>query len=275
MQCGAGCAVRAEHYEAMNRRLTIRLSRQSLSFSTVEGGEVVYEPYALKAGMSAAANMREALRTATMAAERFERVTVLLDARVLMVPMNMYSEEDAQLLFSHTYTAADHRVVVSHVLPELNAVAVFDVERDLRQVLEERYGQVRLVPVCAPVWHHLYRRSFTGMKQKLYGYFHDQRMEVFAFQQGRFRFQNQYQVREQGDVMYFLLSVWKQLGMDAREDELHLSGDVPEREALTEELKRYVKRVLVGNPTGEFNRAQVTLIEGVPYDLMVYFLKGL
>ena len=62
--------------------------------------------------------------------------------------------------------------------------------------------------------------------------------------------------------------------MNPREDELHLCGDLPEREQLTEEARQYVKRVFVNSPSGEFNRAQVTQIEGISYDLMLHYLKG-
>ena len=57
-------------------------------------------------------------------------------------------------------------------------------------------------------------------------------------------------------------------------DELYLVGDMPEQDVLLEETKKFVKRVFYINPSGEFNRAPVTQIEGMPYDLMVLFVKG-
>ena len=72
--------------------------------------------------------------------------------------------------------------------------------------------------------------------------------------------------------MYFLLSVWKQLGLNPQSDELHLGGMMPEKEQLKERLLEFVKRVFVGNPSGEFNRAPVTQIEGMPYDMMLMYL---
>ena len=44
---------------------------------------------------------------------------------------------------------------------------------------------------------------------------------------------------------------------------------------MKEELEKYVKRVFVVNPAGEFNRAAVAQIPGIPYDLTVLYVKGL
>nr|MBP6528094.1 DUF3822 family protein [Prevotella sp.] len=73
---------------------------------------------------------------------------------------------------------------------------------------------------------------------------------------------------------YFMLYVWKQLGLDNREDELYLSGNIPDRDEITTELKQYVQKIYAVNPTAEFNRAPITQIKGLPFDLMTLFLKG-
>jgi hypothetical protein len=71
-----------------------------------------------------------------------------------------------------------------------------------------------------------------------------------------------------------MLYTWKQIGLLAERDEIHLVGDIPEADWLTDELKKYIKRVYVINPAGDFNRSIVTQIEGMPYDLMTLFVKG-
>ncbi len=61
--------------------------------------------------------------------------------------------------------------------------------------------------------------------------------------------------------------------MDERRDELHLLGDIPDRENLREELHAYVRNVFMLNPSAEFNRAPVTQVEGLPYDLITLYMK--
>lgn len=256
-------------------RLIIRISPGSLSFTTTGAGQVNYERYALKSSISIAANMREALRNTAVLDADYQHVAVMVDSPVLMMPADLYNKDEQEELYGHTFTRLEGMTVVSYVLPSLNAVALFTIHRDLRQVLTERFNNLSLIPAVAPVWNHMHQKSFTGVHQKLYGYFHDHHVEVFSFQQNRFKFCNSYSIgNDPNDALYYLLSAWKQLGMEPREDELHLCGNLPEREQLTEEARRYVKRVFITNPSGEFNRASVTQIEGMPYDLMLFILKN-
>jgi hypothetical protein len=76
------------------------------------------------------------------------------------------------------------------------------------------------------------------------------------------------------DALYFLLYVWKQLMLQQETDELHLVGELPEQEWLMGELKKYVQKVYVINPSAEFNRAPATKIKGMPFDLMTLLTKG-
>ena len=125
-----------------------------------------------------------------------------------------------------------------------------------------------------PVWRHLHQRSFTGHRNKLYGYFHSKRLDLFSFQQNRFKFCNSFEASHAYDALYFLLYTWKLLRLEAEHDELHVMGDIPEQEWLLKELKRYLQKAYVINPTADFQQAAVTKIPGMPYDLMTLLVKG-
>lgn len=257
----------------MNKqRLIIRISRDGIMLSCTEEKTVKFERYPLNSGIALAANMREALQTVAMLKDEYNKVVVLTDSPVLTIPVSLFNEEEQVKLYQHAFTQRELQLVTHAILPDLNAVAVFSVQKDLYQVLRDRFQQVNFQPLMSAVWHHMYQKSFTGQNQKLYGYFHDKKIEVFAFGQNRLKFQNVYNVSTTEDAVYFLLSAWKQLGLDAQSDELHLSGQMADKEELKTLLQKFLKRVFVSNPTGEFNRAPATLVEGMPYDMMLMYL---
>lgn len=260
------------------QRLAIRASRYALSFSTVNADDVehpiVYEPYVVRSGVSMAANLREAFKKSDLLAQSLQRATAIIDSPVLMVPIEVFEETSMAELYSHAYPFEDAISVLYNVLPDLNAVAVFSISKDLKLVLTDHFQDVRFVCAMAPVWRHLHLRSFTGPRAKLYGYFHDERMEVFSYQKNRFRFCNSFHVKRGHDAIYFLLYVWKQLTMSSEHDELHIVGDIPDQEWLLTELRKYLQKAYVINPTADFNRAPASLIKGMPYDLMTFYTKG-
>ena len=269
-----------------SRQLVIRASRTSLSFSTATTeNEVTYHPYAIKNSISLTANLREAMQSEPLLADDYTSVLVLVDSPVLMVPTEFFQEQDMETLFHHAFPSGQplsqpgqdkstSHVVMHTVLPDLECVAVFSVHKDLRTVLSDRFGKVSFTPTPAPVWRHFHQRSFTGPRAKLYAYFHDRRMEVFNFSQNRFRFCNSFAANNTPDALYYLLAVWKQLSLVPEHDELYLAGELPDGEQLKTEAQRFLKRVYLINPAGEFNRAAITQIKGMPYDLMTLFVKG-
>jgi len=265
--------------QQIKQRLTIRISRNSLSFAALVNSEevenpIVYEPYVVKSGISMAANLREALKSAELPATGIAKARVLADTPVLMTPVELFDESKMVETYRHAFPYAGPETVLYNVLPDLNAVAVFSMNRDLKLVVDDRFQDVQYIAAMTPVWRHLHQRSFTGQRNKLYGYFHDQAVDIFAFQKNRFKFCNRFETRRAHDALYFMLYVWKQLMLSQEHDEMHLVGDIPDGEWLVEELKRYVSKTYVINPSADFNRAPATQIKDMPYDLMTLFTRG-
>jgi hypothetical protein len=260
-----------------NRRLVIRLSKNHLSFATIgndDNNAITFEPYSLNSGISMAANLREAFRTQPILQQTYSHVLVMVDTPILMVPIEEFQEKDQRTLYLHSYQDHEQDEIVNTVLPDLNSVAIFSINRDIKLVLDDHFESPRLIAAVAPVWRYLHQRSYMGVRAKLYAYFHDRHLNIFSYGQNRFKFCNTFDARDAHDSLYYMLYVWKQLGLQAEHDEIHLVGDIPEQEWLMEELQRYIKRVYTINPAGDFNRSSVTQIEGMPYDLMTLFVKG-
>ena len=257
------------------RKLVVRVGKGSMIFTTTDDqGQVVMEQYPVNSSITMAANLREALRTSNILTGTYQRTLVMVDSPVLMVPTDLFNEEEKAELYFHSFSKKEQQAIMHTVLPDLNSVALYSIDKDLLAVINDRMTQPSLVAAMTPVWHHLHQRSYTGTHQKLYGYFHDRHMEVFSFGKNRFKFCNTYTVNNSNNALYYLLSVWKQLSMEPEHDELHLVGELPDEEALLNEARQFIKRVFYINPSGEFNRAPVTQIAGMPYDLITLYVKG-
>ena len=218
---------------------------------------------------------------------------LIVDTPVLLIPVQEFAEDTVDTLYQHTYpqhatplgqTATPVATqVLTEVLPNLNAVAAYAVNSDLRLVVEDHFTDVRFSHVMAPVWAHMLSRNYTGQHRKLYAYIHDKKTEVFSFDKNRFRFSNTFETTSVSDTAYHLLHVWKTLAMDAGADELFLAyatqkasqaQQLQDRQTLLDTLKRYLLKVYNVNPSADFNRAPVTLVKGMPLDLVIRFVKG-
>lgn len=258
----------------MNYELNIRVGEDSLSFSTADLSakeKVVFEPYELNGSISIAANLREAFKTSPLLGRGYQRATVLVDAPVMLVPMDDFAKNDMEMLYDHTFKGHESDIKMSCAVPDLHIMAVFPVGKDLRTVIQDHFTEVRFLSACMPVWKRMNFRSHTGMNRKLYGYFHNKKLEMMSFAQNHLKFCNTFNAAHAHDALYYLLYVWEQLGYSQEKDELHLVGDIPDSEWLMERLHQFVQRVYVINPTTDLGDAAITQIKGMPYDLMAYY----
>ncbi len=259
-------------------RIIIRIGQNHLSFSTIDPTQteapVTYAPYVIKSSISVPANLREALGDADLQEMGYRKVLAMIDTPVLLVPIEQFEEDSISVIYNQAFPRKGMDMVLYNVLSDLNAVSVFAISKDLNTVLHDNFTDVKMMPVMSPVWRHLHQRSFTGNRNKVYGYLHDRKLDIFSFQQNRFKFCNQFDAIRQQDAIYFLLYVWKQLMLDSESDEMHLVGSFAGMSELVNELRRYIQNVYIINPAAEFNHAPATNIKEMPFDLMALISKG-
>lgn len=256
-------------------RLTIRIGAGSIDFAFSKGeeGDFAFMPYKTKNGISMAANLREALKDETLHIGEWRKVMVLIDSPAVLVPIDEYAEQSKEVLYNYSVTGQENNAVLATILPSVNAVALYSLNKDLRLVLTDNFKDIKINPVCASLWQYLQRRSTTGNNEKLYAYFHDGKLEVCCFRRNRFRFANSFKATKAYDAAYFILAAWKQLAMDAEKDEIYLLGDFGEYEKLGSELKRFVNGVYRIKASADFNRHPLTMAEGITFDMVTTLLR--
>ena len=259
-----------------NNIIAIRISHQSLSFAAEDSeaaNGLSYEPYIINSSISMAANLREAFVRSTLLLRNYRRAVVFIDSPVMILPTEEFREDEKELLYEHTFTKKYLHVVTHAVIPELSVVAIFSIERDIKNVIDDHFADVRYLPLPMPAWSFLHNRSYNNLNKKLYAYFHDQKMEVFSFSQNRFKFCNCFKVASHQDALYFLTSVWQQLGFNQEKDELHFVGHIDKQDEFLNEAKEFLNNVYMIRPKADFNRHPFCETPALPYDLMVYFVE--
>ncbi len=257
-------------------RLTVRASKNALCFSVIDSNtecQVAYEPYNVKSGVSAAANLRLAFKESELLQREYRKARLLIDSPVMLVPVEEFDEKHMEQLYQYAFNTTKSDTIMHRVQPSLGVVALFPVNRDLKLVMEDNFSDVRFTPLLQPVWSYLHQRSFVGSNRKLYAYFHDGKVDIMAFEKNRVKFFNSYDVTHAKDAIYFILYIWKNLAMDQRKDELFFMGNIPEKDLFMDSIKRYVLKAFLLNPSAEFNRAPLTEVKNIPFDLLCLYLN--
>lgn len=257
-------------------RVTVRVSKNSLSFSVIDSEaehQVIFEPYNVKSGVSAAANLRQAFHESELLQRGYRKARLLIDSPVMLVPLQQFDERQKDDLYHYTFEAVKSDAILHRVQPSMENVAIFPVNKDLKLVMEDNFSDVSFTPLLQPVWNHLHQRSFVGSNRKLYAYFHEGKVDIMAFEKNRTKFLNTYTAPHIKDAIYFILYVWKTLAMDQRKDEFFAMGNIPEKDVFMDSIRKYVLRSFYLSPAAEFNRAPVTEIKNMPFDLLTLYLS--
>lgn len=262
--------------KTMQNRMTLRVAAGSLAFALpkdTDRTQVDFYKYASKNGISVAAQLRDAFKTVDLLKNTTtDRAKVMVDSPVLLIPLDEYNDNDKETLYKHSFPSTEGCAIIGNVLPDLNAVAVFALNRDLKLVVEDHYSDTRYIHLMQPVWDYLHRRHFLGNRRKLYVYFHDNELEMFSFERNHFIFYNRYQARSAKDAVYFTLFVWKQLALDQMHDELFLGGEIPDKEQLLRGLRSYVQMVAVISSAASFSNVPLTQEKGITFDMITSLL---
>ena len=229
------------------RKAVIKVGYGSLAFDVTEkDGQQTSYRYALKANMSVAANLREAFKEEHYLHQQLDEATLVVDTPVVLMPQEEYDAEklDIETLFASVMTGRKGEEKMVSKIPELGCVALYPVNVDLKTVVYDRCNHLEVENFMVPVWKDYYARYYEkGKQRRLFAYFHDKTMDVFAFGQRRLQFANHFDATHAHDALYYMLFVWKQLGMNQQEDELFIIGEPNHKDWLMTRLKTYVANI--------------------------------
>lgn len=260
-----------------NNTIVIRAGQGTLSFLMKrDDGSHNFYPYPVKSEMSLAANLREAFKTQPYLKEEFGKTILMVASPTQLVPQDEYTaagdEFDAEAVYSSVMTGHKGEEKIIRPMPALDAVGIFVINCDLHMVVNDNCQNVEVRNVMYPIWQHLYSRYYqSGQRRKLFAYFHDKMVDVCQFDRGRVRFANTFEAVHAHDALYYILFVWKQLGMSQEEDDLFVIGDIPHEKWLRGRLQTYISRLHDINPSADLNRSPLAEIEGMPFDMMIDF----
>lgn len=258
-------------------KITIRISENSLSFSAPSqsaSGHIDIENYPLRTGISVSANLRQALVDDRMTRFGAKEALVAVDTPILLLPIEEFDANEIAPLYHHSFRLQQSHKVVHCVLPNLNAVAVFAVDNDIANIVADQYEAFDYMPIMQPVWKFMHKRSFTGSRANLFVYLHDNNADVMSFRQNRFRFYNRFNAHHHKDTAFYILYVWKQLGLDTLHDNLHIIGTSNEYEDTIKELQQFLKNIRQMNIAADLGHPQDLTNADIPIDLQLLYAIG-
>lgn len=250
--------------------LSIRLSTDGFSFSvydpTVEG-VYYYRSFQVRGLQSMAANVKAFLQETPEFDYAYKQIDILLpQVTYTAVPLDCFEDEQMETLYYQNLPRKTNELILCNVLSRSSVVILFAIDKLIHVYLSEKFPSARFFASVSPQIEYLTAGSRLGNCSKLYANVHTHSLDVFGFDKGKLLLLNTYSIQQAADRLYYLSSVWRTLGFDQENDELHLAGIVAKKE-LAETMRDYVRKVFLMQPMAEMHRQLLADVNEIPFDM--------
>ena len=245
--------------------LSIRLSTDGFSFSIFNPlgeSDLSFYDREVDDSLSLTANLKQAFREVKWLSHSFRRVNVLMASkRFTFIPLEFFEDEQAETVFYHNHPRQDNEQVRYNILHKNNIVVLFGMDKSACSLLCEQYPDIRFYSQASPFIEYFATKSRLGNSRKMYIHLRKEAADIYAYERGRLIFANSFSCKETNDRVYYILYVWKQLGMEQERDELHLTGELSDKEQLLSELRKFIRQVFIMNPAANLDLQAINLCE--------------
>lgn len=245
--------------------LSIRLSSDGFSFS-------IYNPLhetslsiierEVDRSLSVTANLKQAFRECDFLQHPYKKVNVMIaNKRFTIVPLDFFEDEQAEILFYHNHSHKDYETVRYNILKGSNTVVLFGIDKSIISFINQYYPDAIFCSQASPLIEYFSSKSKLGNSKKMYALLQNQSICLYCFEKGHLILANSFDCSHTEDRLYHILYAWKQLNYDQERDELHLTGELADKNILTKELRKYILQVFIMNPESNIDIQALILCE--------------
>lgn len=191
--------------------------------------------------------LAKAMVRPTIQRHDYDSIKVVIDSDSTCIPLEDFNRESLDELYEavfHDVDLLDNEVCYT-ILPQLEVVEAFTVPRLIRETVSELYPEAVFTNSYAVVMERVanYCKQRPLATRPLFVYAQSNQLFVFCVFQDRLLFANSFSIDKDQNALYFLLSVWKELGLDVRENTCFISGDPEPVKQLATEARNYLLHV--------------------------------
>ena len=223
-----------------------KYTEQELSIRIYSDGFSFYTPHSqkdvkVKEGETLNDVLEEAFRTNALLRPDYDEVHIYADYSSTRIPLDEFRSEEAQALYRLTFGKDSLQGMNMHyeMLPALEVIEVFVVDAEIEATILRHYPHASIHSYFGQLMNKMLSKDKRqrGSEKRLYVHSNGSQLFMFTYENGKLQFANSFEATTLSNQLYFLLYVWKQLGMDQRNDVcMLLSKD----KTLEAELRKYI-----------------------------------
>lgn len=229
-----------------NYIMSIRLRSGGLSFSAHDPSappSFFYRTVEFDRSKPYVSSLQEVLFEHDFFSYVYKQIRVIeVSSHYTLVPDAYFLEKQKAELLSFAFSAPEGRVL-HNPLQEEPAEVVFGINEEVYEFCSRSLLNPKFIHHITPQLRLWKKQSLTLLPKQMYVVLHPKMMDVACYAQGKLLFANSFDLERPDDILYYLLYIWKQTGMDQQKDQLKMGGDPALRASLTQTLRTYLQYI--------------------------------
>ena len=180
---------------------------------------------------------------------RFTHV-ICANRQYTLVPEDVYLEKQQDRLMSFVFTSPDEKTLHKR-LDDFDCEVIYGIQPEVYDFLSRSLLRYSFTHAIAPLLGQWRKLSVIAYPKQLFVSLYEDTMNAACFYRENLLFINSFRFDDTADILYYILYIWKQTGMDQQQDRLVIHAHTSLHQKLRETLQTYLLYV-------EFVQPQVT-----------------
>lgn len=229
-----------------NYIVSIRLRSGGLSFSGYDplvGESFFYREAEFDRAVSYLSSLKEFVFSHDFFSWTYKRIYVTcVSAQYTLVPRVSFQEERREQILAFNFSRPESRCLTNS-LEDQETELVFGVDEEVYEFCCRSLLHPFFVHHMVPLFSLWRKQGRTSLPRRLYVVLGRKQMDLVCYAQESLLFANSFEVDQVSDMLYYILYVWKQVGLDQQKDLLCLQGETALRNQLVEHLRTYLRHI--------------------------------
>ena len=198
---------------------------------------------------------------------------VCASGKYTLVPDSVFLEKGKELLFSFCHKTDSAEKVLAQPLRGLNSSLLFGTNSEAYEFLMRSLVNPQFIHSLSPMLNLWRESSMACHPKQIYIFVHDDMFDIVCFERGEMLFINSFDYETGKDMVYYIMYVCKQLGIEQLDDCLHFCGDKIKCQSVMAVVKKYIRQIDYLSP--EMGHYQVAIGKNVFIDTVALAECGL
>lgn len=259
----------------LNRTLSIRISTDGFCFCDYipsQPGSLNYYFYETDKSRSLAANLKKGMEECPFIGKEKERSIkcIIETAEFTTIPFEFDNNEDYRQYHRHCFPNGNENVeIVANRLNAQGFTIIFPVEKGLYEEICS-LGETTFYTPASIMAGFVTRMQHDNGKYML-AYLQGRYTLFMSVKEGHVELMNIFGYDNGQDMLFYLLSMWKEQSFSQTDDTLYICGDRNVEENMLA-IGKFIRHYSRLNPSGIFAQSRLNMTREVPFDLQTLIL---